>query len=210
MYFYISKYKLTKLKSIAEIVYRRVNPNGGNEVGNYLGEYLATAKLRYATILWKLARENKAMGGENEIPNELLRTAELEVENNEADIKNIKAYKGFNSISWLQHVGQFGCDSGCTYTVMDFNKYRLLCSDVSRNLKDKSAVPFGNSIMFFDGLHKNDTKINIIYAGDGSDIDNEFLVDDSIGGMILDELLKFYGEKVEENKSNNSNPNRDR
>lgn len=197
---------MARIKSIAEIVYRRINPNGGDEVGNYLGEFIATAKLQYATLLWKLNREDKYRDGVNEVPSEILQTAELEVIKNEADITHLKPLRNFGGNIWLQNVGQFDC-GGCKYTVMSNREYNLLCNDPSRNENDKAVVPIGNKLIFKDGLHRKDETVNIIYAGNGSNFEDDLEIQEAVGGMLLEELLKFYGQKAPEDKSNNSNPN---
>jgi hypothetical protein len=62
---------MANLKSIAELAYRQVFPYKGDEVPSMFAEFLETAKLLYATELWKQNRADKAAGLGDNVPSNL-------------------------------------------------------------------------------------------------------------------------------------------
>lgn len=194
---------MASLNSIAELVYRQINPNFGDENGNLLAEYIASANLLYATQLWKINRDDNYREGQNSLPSNLLTPVTLEIVNNEVDLTDVPAFFSMPNNSWLQSLGGFECGI-CEYDIMDLNKYKLLCNDDSM-VNSKPAVIVGKKIKFPKGTYGKKDEIELIYAG--SSVNSDFEIDDVIGGMIRVSLFELYSKKFMEDKTNNSNPN---
>jgi hypothetical protein len=192
------------IQAIAELAWRQIFPNPKDETSVTKEEFIETAKLEYASQVWRFNREEKLLSGENNINPVLLSDKTLPVKEKRIDISSLGALRSLPNNTWIQSLGEIGCGE-CQYDIMDLNKYRLLCDDDSRNPEKKPAIVQGKSIFFPEGAHT--AEVPIVYANTGSDLDDETEVDDAIGGVVRRALIDIYGKRMPEDKTNNSNSN---
>ncbi len=192
---------MANLLEIAELVWRRVHPNPSDEVSNEKDEFIAVAKSEYAYQVWRKAKEEKREEGMFDIPSYLLSRDEIIVANNVADISHLEPLKSLED--WVQNIGGLVCD--CKYVKSTINMTQLMCDDDSIG-NDKTFIIIDKAIEFPKGTHAD--KLPIIYANNGKALNaKEIEIDDALGAIIRKELLQFYGQKVEEDVTNNTNSN---
>lgn len=198
---------MASLQSISEIAWRQIFPNPNDETKVTLAEFIATAKVEYAYRIWQQNKEDLAKGMDNNVPSSLLSTETLTVEDDKASIKDLKALRSLGNNSWIQLLGgEKGC-SDCHYTVMDLNKWKLLCDDESRQ-NDKAAIVIGDYIKFPDGMWSDAKEVEITFANMGNNVDGLTIIEDSIAGLIRRSLIDIYGKQLfKEDKTNNSSGN---
>lgn len=196
---------MANLKETAELAYRQLFPNPGDETALDREDFVSTAKTEYAYQMLLMAWRNKSVDGEFIVPSYISREVEKEVVNNEMDISDLEILKSLPSEMWLQNVGGINC--GCKYVKTTINLSQLLCDDDSMADDVKTYYVIGKKIKFPKGVHAK--KLPIIYANNGSDLDaDEIVVDDAMAGIVRTRLIEIYGGKTgAEDKTNNSNGN---
>lgn len=197
---------MSTIKQNAELAYRQLYPNPSDETPITLVEFIETAKTEYANLVWLQNRSDAREIGSNDIPEYLLSTAELQVdEKGRADISKLKVMRGLKGLTWIQGLGDMSC-ANCDYLIVDTNKYNLLCGDDSVGDR-KFAVAAGKYIKFPDGTYESDRIVPIIYATMGSELSDNIEVDDALASSLRRSIIEIYGGKTgQEDKTNNSNP----
>lgn len=194
---------MAKLKSVAELAFRKVFPKRGDESSNLFAEFVATAKLFYAGELWNLNRANKNNGDGDIVPSNLLVENELIFENGYASYQHISPLFSLNKNSWISVLGNPSCSCDETYYVINNNEYLLYCNDASRS--KKIAIVMQGKIKFPEGVYNE--KIPITYVTTGEDLEDDIEIDDAIGRVVFMQLVDTYQKKEQTDKTNNSNPN---
>lgn len=195
---------MANLKEIAELAWSQLFPNPGDEAAVDREDFVATAKSEYAYQLWRKMKEDKREFGDSEIPSYLLTTTELEVSNDVMDISPLNILRSLDNEQWLQNIGGLSCE--CDYIKSSVNHWKALCDDDSLPEDARIFIPIGKQIRFPLGVHK--TPLEITYANNGEDIDDEIEVDDVIGGIVRRSLVEIYGGKIgKEDVTNNTNLN---
>lgn len=192
------------LFSIAEVAYRQVFQNPGDETPITLQEFIETAKGEYAfqMLLWYW--NEKQREGEAVIPSHLLTEKEMEVKNDAIDISSLNIFRNLPNDLWLQKIGDFDCK--CQYMKSDVNLTQLLCDDDSAGDDVRPFLVVGKKIKFPKGTHAS--KLMVLYANSGDEIDGDIEVEDSIGGIVRTRLVEIYlGKSNPEDTTNNTNPN---
>lgn len=195
---------MASLKETAELAWRQLNPNPGDETSLEVEEFIATAKSEYA---WQMQLEywnQKQREGEAVMPSHLLTEVELPVKDNKMDISKLNIFRNFFADIWLVNVGGIGCD--CLYIKSDPNMSQLLCGDDSKPDEARTYYPLGKAIVFPNGVHKN--PLPIIYANRGDELDDDIEIDDGIAAIVRTRLIDIYGGKTgQEDVTNNTNSN---
>lgn len=194
------------LESIVQTVYDQVYPNGADDAAVSKIVMLEAARVSYVYRVWELNRADMNATGENNIPSNLLTEGELKVVNGEADITKLGALTSLPNISWIQSIGGFECGE-CKYILMDTNKYKLLCDDFSRKIGDKVVIPLRNKLKFPEGTFTTDGIVPIIYANMGKGVNGKTEINEALGYQVRMGLLKEFGVKFPEDKTNDSNGN---
>lgn len=192
------------IQAIAELVHGIAYPQGGDEVKISLEDFIESAKLRFAYRTWERNRLNKNMGDGNTIDSSLLAPTKIKVKKSRASISHISPMRGLEADMWIQRIGGVSC-GGKEFSVMTENQYKLLCDDDSRMDCDSAVIVEGNVLFFPDGL--KDMELDLIYATDGTEMDSEIEIDNSIGAVVQSDLISLYVRTPQEDKSNNSNGN---
>lgn len=191
------------LLSIAEQAHSQLFPNPTDETAIDKEEFQATAKSEYAYQMWRKSKEDRRETGERMVPDYLLSTKEFDVKDNIIDLSGVGVLMVWEE--WLQNIGGVRCE--CRYVKTTVNLAQALCDDDSLPEGDKLYYLIGRQIHFPNGVHK--TPLPIIYANNGELIDGRIEVDDAVAGVIRTRLIEIYGGKVgQEDKTNNSNPNK--
>jgi hypothetical protein len=196
---------MARLKEVAELAWRQVFPNPNDETSISKEEFITTAKGEYALQLWIQAKNEKREEGFYNVPTFLLSEATLDVEDNAVDISDLDILRALPSEIWLQNIG--GIRSKCEYVKSTVNQAQLL-GDADDGLADnvKTYYVLGKKIYFPRGTHS--TKLPIIYANSGGDVDDDIEIDDMIAGIIRTRLVEIHiGRTGMEDKTNNQNPN---
>jgi hypothetical protein len=194
---------MADLLSISQVIYDQVFPNATAQTSVKVDHVIEEAKIRYAYEMWLRSKISAREDGGWEVPSSLLREADLEIVNNEADISDLKIFRSFDGDMWVQGIGGFNCE--CTYMRQSVNLSKMLCDDeYLGNAKPYIAV--GTKIKFPKGAHAK--TIPIIYASSGEDLGDEIQVDDGIGGLVSDYLWKRFTNRLPEDRTNDSNTNR--
>lgn len=194
---------MANLLSIAEQAWSQLFPRPGDEEAVDREDFVATAKAEYAYQLWLKMKADKRETGEVDVPSYLLSEASLEVVDDEMDISDLKIMR-LDSEMWLQNVGGTNCQ--CVYVKTTLNSNKILCEDDSLPDDYRTYYPIGKKIKFPKGVHK--TPLEIIYANNGQDVDENIEVDDAIGGVVRRSLIDIYAGKVgREDDQNDSNSN---
>lgn len=194
---------MADLKSIAQVSYDQVYPNASQQTSVKLEHFIEAAKSKYAWELWRQSKELKRADGEWEIPSVLFRQDEIEVIDNVADISGLSIFKTQDGDTWISNIGGIACD--CAYIKQTVNLAQILCdSDYHGN--GKPYVVIGNKISFPSGSHKS--KLPIIYASNGDDIDDEIPVDDMTAELVGIYLFQRFSNRLPEDRSNDSNSNK--
>lgn len=193
---------MADLKSIAQVNYDIIYPNATAQNAVKVEHFIEEAKSRYAWELFRISHEMKRAEGEWDIPSAILREANLTVVDNAADISSLNIFRSFEGDTWIQSIG--GLESDCAYIRQTINISRMLLDDeYLGNSKPYTVV--GNSIKFPRGA--NGKTIPIIYASNGSDLEDEILVDDAIGALISEYIYKKFSGKLPADRSADSNEN---
>lgn len=193
---------MADLKSIAELAWRQLFPEGSNEAKVEKEQFIADAKTEYARIMWVNIMNQRQLDGEYEIPSYLLKEKEFDVVSNEIDLTKELVMRGLPSDTWLQNVGGVTCD--CPYIKTTLNHWQTLCGDDSLPENARVYYPLGKKIKLPLGAHAK--KIPVIFATMGSELADTIEVDDIIGGQVRRALSELYTGKVgREDTTNNSN-----
>lgn len=194
---------MADLKSIAELSWRTIYPNPGDEGAISREEFLESAKLEYSYqyLLWYW-RENAQEGVFN-MPGDLATEAEFDVIDNEVDISNLDIMSRLPGDKWLANVGGLTCD--CKYVKSNINQTQLLCDDDSMPEDYKPYLIVGKKIKFPKGTHAD--RLTIIYANSGREIDDTIEVDGALGALVRVRLQEIYGRPMPVDKTNNTNSN---
>lgn len=198
---------MADLRSIAELVWKQMNPNPGNETKITRGQVIETAKTEYAYWMWRKIKEDKAAEGESNVPSYLLDEKEVEVQNNYIDISDIGIMRSIDQDLWLQDVRPVEVDAKCEcqYIKTTFNTNKALCDDDSIPDTAKTYYPLGKKIIFPRGTHSE--RLVLVYAKNATGIDEEIEVEEAIGAQVRRSLMDIYLGKVQpEDKTNNTNP----
>lgn len=196
---------MANLKETAELAYRQLFPNPGDETALDKEDFVSTAKTEYAYQMLLMAWKSKATEGEFIVPSYISREVEKDVVDNVMDISDLDILKSLPSEMWLQNIGGLNC--GCKYVKTTINLTQLLCDDNSLPDDTKTYYVIGKKIKFPQGAHAK--KLTLIYANNGSDLDaDEIVIDDAMAGIVRTRLIEIYGGKTGvEDRTNNSNPN---
>jgi hypothetical protein len=192
---------MANLIEIAELAYNKIYPNPTIDTPIKLEEFIATAKSEFAYQIWRKSKEDKREDSYS-LPSYLVSMDELTVVDNKASIKHLKPLKSLDFDQWLVNIGGLECK--CVYIKSDVNMAQLMCDDDSIG-NAKRYIPIKDQILFPNGTHAN--TLPILYVSNGIKIDNYIEVDDGIGALVRRHLLEFYGQKVPEDVTKNSNPN---
>ena len=194
---------MADLLTIAQTVYDEVFPNASVQTSVKVDHVIEVAKTRYAFEMWLQSKELARLEGGWEVPSALLRDATIEVKDNEADISALNIFRSFEGDSWVQSIGEFGCE--CNYMRMSVNISKMMCDDEYLG-NSKPYIVVGKKIKFPKGAHAK--QLPIIYASNGEDLEDEIEVDDAIGALVSDYLWKRFTNRLPEDRSNDSNSNR--
>lgn len=194
---------MANLLSIAELAWRTIYPNPGDEGAISREEFLESAKLEYSYqyLLWYW--KEKALEGMFDMPGDLATEKEFDVINNEIDISGLDIMSMLSGSQWLVNVGGLTCD--CKYIKSTINQTQLLCEDDSMPDEYKPYLVVGKKIKFPKGTHAD--KITIIYANSGQNTDENIEVDGALGALVRVRLQEIYGRPMPVDKTNNTNPN---
>lgn len=192
---------MAELLSIAQVVYDQVYPNASIQTSVKVEHFIEVAKDRYAYELWLQMKIDQQTEGDWEIPSSLWREVTLPIENDEADLSSLKIFRSFRGDAWLK-VNAFDCE--CEYMRQSLNLSRILCDDEYLG-NAKPYVVVGTKIKFPKGTHA--TELPIVYASNGSGLDDRIQVDDAIGALVGDYLWKRFTGRLPEDKTENSNTN---
>lgn len=193
---------MADLKSIAQVNYDQIYPNATSQTSVKVEHLIEEAKTRYAWELFKIGKETKRADGEWEIPSDLWREANIEVEDNEADLSGLNIFRSFEGDSWVGNIGGLGSD--CKYMRLTLNLSQAFDDEYLGN--SRSYIVVGEKIKFPQGAHKS--PLPIIYATNGGDLDEEIQVDDAVGALVSDYLFKKFSGKLPEDRSADSNTNK--
>lgn len=193
---------MADLKSISQVNYDQIYPNATSQTSVKVEHLIEEAKIRYAWELFRISKETKRADGEWEIPSALWREATIEIKDNQADISELAIFRSLEGDTWIGNIGGIGSD--CNYLRLTLNLSQSFDDEYTGNSKPYTVV--GNVIKFPKGTHKS--SIPIIYATNGSDLDDEIPVDDAIGALVSDYLFKKFSGKLPEDRSADSNSNK--
>lgn len=193
---------MASLLSISEVVYDQVFPNATPQTSVKVDHVIEEAKLRYAFEMWLRSKELARLEGEWEVPSALLRDATVKVENNEADISALKIFRSFEGDSWIQSIGEIGCD--CSYVRHSMNVSKMLCDDEYLG-NSKPYIPLAKKIKFPKGAHQKE--LPIVYASSGEDIEGDVEIDDGIAALVSDYLFKRFANRLPEDRTVDANTN---
>lgn len=191
------------LRLIGELAYRQFHGDGSDENSLEVEDFIETAKALYATeVMLQAFRERREDGSYN-IPGYITKQVELDVKNKEVDISDLKIIRAVPNEMWLINIGGLTCE--CKYIKSNIVQRELMCGDDSLPDDSKPYYILDKKIVFPEGTHAN--KLPIIYADNGSDLDDSLEVDDALAGIVRQRLNEVYGGKMgKEDKTNNSNP----
>ena len=191
------------LNEVAELSWRKIFPQGGNNTAISKEEFMRVAFVEFAQQTLLMAWKDRA-DDYYEVPPYLIDEVEKDIVDNEMDISDLKYFKSLPMQTWLVNMGGFDCH--CKYVKSTANLSQLLCEDDSM---DDDARPYfiqGKKIVFPKGTHK--TPLKIVYANMGADIDGNIECDEAIAASVLEKLDAFYlGKIAPADVTNNNNPN---
>lgn len=194
----------TNILEIAELAWRQLFPAGADSPPITKAEFIATAKTEYAGQMWVLSKNEKNQEGVFNVPSVLLSEVELPVKDNTVDITGLDVLRSLSNDSWLQNIGGLTCR--CKYVKSNVNQRQLFCDDDSLPNDAKIYLVVGNKIWFPRGTHAS--KLPIIYANKGLQVEDRLEIDDAIGANIRTRLIEIYGGKTgNEDVTNNANSN---
>lgn len=193
---------MASLNSVAELVWKQLFPDPTVQTKTKKEEVLASAKLEYSYQLWLKLMADKREDGYIDTPSYLLSEKELDVENNEMDISDLKIMRGLPWEIWLVQIGELDCE--CKYVKSTANLAQVLCDDDSLGDSNKTYYVVGKRIKFPKGTHKN--KLPIIYANSGETVDGKIEIDDTVAGIVRRSLFELYGGRIgSTDETNNDN-----
>jgi hypothetical protein len=194
---------MASLNEISQLCYDQIFPlpRGKNAID--IEEFKANARLEYANSMWIYRMEILSAEGQFQMPSDLLTESDpLPVVNNEIDISELKYLSALPNDLWLQNIGGHNCE--CNYIKTNINLNQILCDDDSIG-NDKIYYIVGKKIKFPRGTHSKN--ISIIYANNGSDIDDDIEVNEYVGAKVRDKLLSIYGKSLPVDETNNNSIN---
>lgn len=190
---------MASIQEISQLNYDAIYPNATAQTSVKVEHFIVEAKLRYCWEMFRLSKELKRADGEWEIPSSLWREADIEIKDDKADISLLNIFRSFDGDTWIGNIGGFDCD--CNYIRQTVNLSQILCdSDYWGNGKPYYVV--GKTIKFPAGTHSK--TLPITYASDGTDLDDDIIVDDAIGALISEYLYKKFSGKFVEDRTANS------
>lgn len=190
------------IQSVAELYWRAMTPNPGDETKIRKEQVIADAKNEYAYQLWLMSKSDKREYGEFEVPSHLLRESEIHVSSGSANISELNILRGLDFDMWFQGIKTDDCS--CKYIKSTNNLVRALCEDDSIGTY-KRVYPIGKKLVFPDGSHSS--TLTLIYVGGGDGIDGLIEIDEKMAGLIRRSLDDLYGKKVGiADETNNTNP----
>lgn len=192
------------LRTIGELAYRQLFPNPGDETALEVEDFIETAKALYAAeIMLQIWRERRE-GGTWLLPSYLVKQADIGINDDVADLKDLKILKALPDEIWLVNIGGLTCK--CKYVKSTLYQTELLCGDDSMPDDTKTYFVVGTRIHFPRGTHAK--TLPIIYADNGSSIDESIEVEEGIAGLVRVRLTELYtGKTGKEDTTNNSNSN---
>lgn len=193
---------MADLKSIAQVNYDQIYPNASAQTSVKVEHFIEEAKIRYAWELFRIAKETKRADGEWEIPSDLWRETKIDVADNEADLSELNVFRSLEGDTWIGNIGGIG--TTCNYMRLTVNLYQGFDDEYTGN--SKPYIVIGNKVKFPKGTHI--TPLPIIYATNGTDLDETIEVDDAIGALVSDYIFKKFSGKLPEDRSADSNSNR--
>lgn len=193
---------MANLKEISAVAYEQVYPNANIQTPIKVEHFIEVAKSKYAYEMWRLSKELKRSEGEWEIPSSLLRQGEIEVKENVADISNLNVFRTSDGETWIINIGGINCD--CSYLKQTPNLAQILCDDDYLG-NGKPYIPIGNNISFPKGSHKS--KLPIIYASNGDDLNDEIPIDDTTAELVSIYLVQRFSNKLPADETANDNAN---
>ncbi len=195
---------MANLLETAELAFRQMFPNPGDETGITREEFISSAKEIYAEVMWFQAKQERREEGRWDVPSHLLTQKELDVKDNKIDISKLKILRSLPNDTWLQNIGGLTCT--CTYMGSNVNRHQLLCDDEFQDEAGKTYIILGNEIFFPNGVHT--TPLPIIYANNGIDLDSKRIeIDDAIASAVRKQLVNLYLRKGVEDTTNNTSSN---
>lgn len=195
---------MPSLQSIAEVAWRQVFPNPGDETDITKEEFIETARGQYAWEVWRIAKEEKRSEGLYNVPSNLMTSTSLDVKDNKIDLTGLNILRALPNDTWLVNVG--GLVTKCKYIASTINTTQLLEDDDSLPEDSKTYLVVGNEIVFPKGVYS--TPIPIIFANNGLSLNEEEVeVDDAIGAIIRTKLIDIYSKKGAKDETNNNNAN---
>lgn len=190
------------LREAAELAWRQIFPNPGDETAITKEEFIQTALLQYSWEVWRNAKEDKRSEGFYNVPSNLMSSTTLDIKENKVDLSGLNILRALPNDTWLINVGGFL--SKCKYIASTINTTQLLEDDDSLPDDARTYLVVGNEIIFPKGAHSN--QIPLIYANNGLGIDSdEVEIDEMLGAIIRTKLIDIYGRKGAEDETNNSN-----
>lgn len=193
---------MADLKTIAQVNYDQIYPNATSQTSIKVEHLIEEAKLRYAWELFRISKETKRTDGEWEIPSDLWREANIAITNREADVSSLNIFRSLEGDTWIGNIG--GINSDCQFIRLSMNMRQSFDDDYSGN-----AIPYvviGTKIKFIKSVPGK--SLPIIYASNGTDLDDEINVDDAIGALVSDYLFKKFSGRLPEDRTADSNTNR--
>lgn len=196
---------MANLAEIANLAWEQQFPLATDEVAISRESFIATARSEYAYqfLLWYW-KEKRDEGVFNLPGNLYTESDPLPVVNNEIDISGLDILVRLPSDIWLAKVDKL--TSSCNYIKSNVNQTQLLKEDDSLPDDYKTYLILGSKLVFPKGTHSD--KLTIIYANNGSMVDENIEVDDAIAGLVRDKLNDTYlGKVAPTDKTNNTNSN---
>lgn len=193
---------MSNLKEIAQVSYDQVYPNASIQTSIKVEHFIVAAKARYAWELFRISKEERRSEGEWEIPSTLWRESDIEVKDDKADISLLNIFRSFEGDVWIGNIGGINCE--CNYLKKSVNLAQILCDD-EYNGNARPYYVVGKSIKFPAGVHS--PTLPMIYASDGTDLDDDIEIDDMIGDLIGNYLVQRFSNRMPEDRTANSNSN---
>lgn len=195
---------MANLLEVANLAFNTVFPIPNEKTANSLEEFIAQAKIQYASSMWIYRQEQIATDGYFQMPSDLLTEIELDVNEKEIDLSKLEYLAALPNDLWLQNVGGINCE--CKYVKTTYNLAQLLCDDDSMNDSDHLFYILGKKIKFLKEPHKS--KLPITYANTGTRLnEREIEVNDYVAEKVGTKLLQIYGKRMPVDDTNNQTPN---
>lgn len=194
---------MANLLEVAQLIYNQINPNPSDENAVQFEEVAASVRIQYPLEQYYYLRQQRKDDWWFALPSHLLSESDdLDVVDNEIDISELKILKAMSGEAWLVNIGGLACK--CKYIKSTVNQTQLLCGDDSLPDDSKTYYVIGKKIRLPQGAHAK--KLKIIYANDGSSLDESQEIDDIVAGIVRVKVLEMYqGKTSKEDETNNSN-----